>query len=104
MSKNEHISLVKEENLHSTEARSLWQEIDGWEDSTHTVRILWRVVDGENQFNLDLEPKTGNNSTAVDVSFDEVQQIRHEQHAYPFVAPKAGHLATVNALGIPEAA
>lgn len=103
MSKN--IELVKLGNKPSAEEDvSLCEEIDGWEDSTHTVSILWRVENGENRFYLNLLPKTGNEPTAAEMSFDEVQSVRHEKHAYPYIAPKVGHTAAVSALGIPEAA
>jgi hypothetical protein len=97
------IELVKKANVQEANV-SAWIEIDGWEDTTHEVSILWRVEDGEEHFSLNLTPKTGHDPVAAEVSFDEVQSVRHEQHSYPYIAPKVGHAATVFALGIPEAA
>src|SRR5438105_1273895 len=94
--------LVPESTATSNEFLS-WQEIDGWEDPTHTVSIWWFQKDGEDHFRLGLEPKTGYSPVGVEVDFDEVQHVRHEHHTYPYVAPKAGHLATIQALGIFEA-
>lgn len=81
-----------------------WQEIDGWEDKTHEVSIWWMDKDGEDAFLLGLEPKSSLTPRAVDMTFEEIQAVRHEHHTYPFVAPKVGHLAAVQAIGIPEAA
>jgi len=109
MSKN--IELVKRQDLQEPRATAerdevgLWEQIDGWDSTSHTVEIFWRVEGNENRFALDLVPTTDyGDRVSVDVTFEEVQAIRHEQHTYPYIAPKVGHLATVEALGIPEAA
>jgi len=79
--------------------------IDGWEDSTHEVTILWkRTHEGGNSFFLLLKPKTGTRPAGVGLPFDVVQQVRHERHSYPFVEPILGHEATALALGDPRAA
>lgn len=83
---------------------SAWVEIDGWEDTTHGVKFFWRTEDGESMFALHLIPRSKSKKEAVDISYDEMQAVRHERHTYPFVAPKLGHDATVLAMGIPKAA
>lgn len=98
-------SLKKPRDQVEVDNTGVWEQIDGWDSSTHTVEILWRVEAGENRFALNLVPATeAGDRVSADMTFEEVQAIRHEQHTYPYIAPKVGHLATVEALGISEAA
>ncbi len=95
----QHIPLVKKENL---KQRPAWRAIDGWEEPTHEVTLSWRNNQGEDQFRADVIPRNGAHpGVGVTVSLEELQEMSSEHHVYPFVAPKAGHLATAKALGIP---
>jgi hypothetical protein len=98
-------TLVRKESSANPEAdASAWVEIDGWEDTTHNVKFMWRTVEGENIFALRLSPRNPGKQEEVGMNYDEMQAARHEHHIYPYAAPKLGHEATVLALGIPEAA
>lgn len=79
-----------------------WRHIDDIESTSGTIGVLWRKVDGEDHFSLFLSPKGGGTPQLVNFNYEEIQQVRREEHAYSFVAPKVGHVAAIEALGISE--